>query len=284
MSSGEPDLEHLRQWIGAEESVVDWVSPGIVARLNATLGLPGNVPSLGDPAPRLIHFCLCQPAVPNDALGEDGHPARGGFLPPVPLPRRMWAASDIRFTGDLRVGDSVTRRSRVADVVVKNGRSGALCFVTVDHVYEAGSGPAVTDRQTLVYRAPPDAGAVPPAGEPAPAGAHHEVVNPDPALLFRYSAVTFNSHRIHYDLDYATRVEGYPGLVVQGPLQASMLLHFAARLHGRAPDAFTFRGLSSLTHREAMTLHAGAVENDAMALWTASPGGPIAMQAEARWS
>lgn len=278
------DVDHLRRWIGAEEVAADVLTASLAQRFHATLGLAGDPPCAGEPAARLIHFCLCQPAVPTAGLGEDGHPARGGFLPPVPLPRRMWAGSDVRFTGDLRVGEQVERRSRIADVAVKSGRTGTLCFVTVDHQVAGEAGVVIEDRQTIVYRALESAPAVATAPEPAPTGDTAETIVPSAALLFRYSALTFNAHRIHYDLPYASGVEGYAGLVVHGPLQATLLLHLAARQRdGHAPDRFSFRSQSPLFAPEPMTLHAGALADGAMSLWSARPGGPVAMQAQARW-
>ncbi|PZQ63079.1 MAG: protein dehydratase [Sphingomonas taxi] len=278
------DSAHLAGWIGAEEVASDDLTPALAERFHATLGLPGDPPRDGQAAARLIHFCLCQPAAPMTALGEDGHPARGGFLPPVPLPRRMWAGSDIAFDGDLRVGDAVRRVSRIADVAVKQGRSGTLCFVTVDHRIESGDAIVVRDRQTIVYRALENAvPATPPA--PAPLGAAVVSLAPTAPLLFRYSALTFNGHRIHYDHPYATQVEGYPGLVVHGPLQATLLLHLASRKRaGRPPSRFSFRSLSTLFGDELMCLHAGKLTGDTMELWTARPQGPVAMQAQAHWA
>lgn len=280
------DVDNLRRWIGAEEVAQDVLTPALAERFHATLSLPGEPPRSGEPAARLIHFCLCQPAAPMQTLGEDGHPARGRFLPPVPLPRRMWAGSDIRFSGELRVGEQVERRSRIADVVVKTGRTGTLCFVTVDHQVAGEAGVAIEERQTIVYRAADDAPAPVPAPqpEPAPTGEFVETITPGAPLLFRYSALTFNAHRIHYDLPYAREVEGYPGLVVHGPLQATLLLHLAARRHGgRAPGAFNFRSQSTLFAAEPMALHSGALADGAMSLWTSRPGGAVAMKAEARW-
>lgn len=279
------DTAHLRSWIGREEIVEDVLTTALAERFCATIGLPLDMARAGNAAPRLVHFCLCQPAVPMDQLGEDGHPARGGFLPPVPLPRRMWAGSDIAFDGDLRIGDTVTRRSRIADVAVKQGRSGTLCFVTVEHAIAANGHVAVRDRQSIVYRAV-DAGAAPAAApDPAPRGVEIMSVAPTPTLLFRYSAITFNGHRIHYDQPYATGVEGYEGLVVHGPLQATLLLHMAARLRGGlAPDRFHFRSASTLFDTSAMELHAGPVQDASMQLWTARPGGPVAMRAGAQWA
>ncbi|MCM8732079.1 MaoC family dehydratase N-terminal domain-containing protein [Hephaestia sp. GCM10023244] len=279
------DVGHLRTWIGGEEVAEEQLTPALVQRFQATFDLAGLPPQPGDIAPRLIHFCLCQPAAPTGALGEDGHPARGGFLPPVPLPRRMWAGSDIRFSGDLRVGDLVRRRSRVADVVVKQGRSGLLCFVTVDHHIDSAGTMRVEDRQTIVYRAADTAGApAAPVEDVAPTGVVAETVDPTPTLLFRYSALTFNGHRIHYDHPHVTESEGYPGLIVHGPLQATLLLQFATRQRdGIPPDRFIFRGQSPLFDGTPFVLHAGAAEADTMQLWTARSAGPIALIADASW-
>ena len=292
MTTGAIDEAHLRQWIGREEVAEDVLTESLAARFQATLALPGEAARTGQVAPRLIHFCLCQPAVPTDELGEDGHPAlTGEFLPPVPLPRRMWAASEIEFSGDVRVGEDVRRRSRIADVAVKHGRSGTLCFVNVEHEISTGGKVVVFDRQSIVYREAtpaPVPGSPPPelprANPPAPAGEVSAIVDATSALLFRYSAITFNSHRIHYDLPYATGEEGYPALVVQGPLQATLLLHFAARCReGRPPDRFAFRAQSPLFAPGQVELHCGADGNGELSLWTCRPGGPVAMSATAVW-
>ena len=276
------DLEHLRSWIGNEETATDLLTPALAERFHDTIGLSGAPAREGEPAGRLIHFCLCQPSVPMDQLGADGHPARGGFLPPVPLPRRMWAGSRIEFTGDLAVGDTVERRSRIADVVVKEGRSGTLCFVTVDHEVSGGAGVAVKERQTLVYRAM-EGGAATPAtpAEPAPQGNAFVDIDPAPPLLFRYSALTFNGHRIHYDHPYASQVEGYPGLVVHGPLTASLLLQLAAERCGENRLAsFRFRGLSPAIAGEPLHLVMRA-EGGAIELAAFAPDGRQITQASA---
>ena len=156
-------------------------------------------------------------------LGPDGHPARGGFLPPVPLPRRMWAGGELEFFDTLRVGDEVTRTSRIAEVTMKTGSTGVLCFVSVDHLVTTPRGTAIRERQDIVYRDVSTAAAAPakPAAPP-PTAQHRESHMADPVLLFRYSALTFNGHRIHYDRDYVTKVEGYPGLIFHGPMQAAL--------------------------------------------------------------
>lgn len=278
----EIDLTHLRTWIGRRQVAEDVVSPLLVDRFNATMGPKAEPARVGEAAPRLLHFCLCLTVAPAWELGPDGHPARGGFLPPVPMPRRMWASSKIVFDGDMKVGEAVRRESVVASVEIKQGSGGTLCFVDIDHHIVTDGRDAVTERQTLVYRQPAAAGKGSSA-DVAPQGETVASVDMTPPLLFRYSAITFNAHRIHYDLPYATEEEGYPGLVVQGPLQATLLFQHAARCRGRAPDSFSFRGLSPATAGAPLTLHAGPLTDGRMDLWSAMPDGPVAMQAKAEW-
>lgn len=286
MSTSTPSIgvDHLRSWIGREEVASDVVSVDLVRKFNATLNLSTDVPVIGNVAPLMVNYCLAQPAAPTEALGRDGHPQRGGFLPPVPLPRRMWAGSSLTFHGDLRVGDEVRRTSRIDDVVVKEGRSGVLCFVTVAHKLDVGGRLAIEERQSIVYRedaTAPDASSNAPV-EVAPVGADSRPMQLSTPLLFRYSALTFNGHRIHYDRRYAIDVEHYPGLVVHGPLQATLLLYYARELKGRAPSQFTFRGLSPLFDDDDICLHATEVDGR-MKLWTARENGPVGLSAEAVW-
>lgn len=272
------DLDHLRQWLGRTERAGDLVTRGLVERLNATLDRPAEAP------PALaLHWCLAPPAAPMSALGPDGHPARGGFLPPVPLPRRMWAGGRLALADRLRIGDAVERTSRVAAIELKEGRSGTLCFVTVEHEISTGRGRAVTERQDLVYRAPAPGGtaAAAPAPDPAPAE-WQRTLTPDAVLLFRYSALTFNGHRIHYDRRYCLEAEGYPGLVVHGPLQATLLLELAAEIRGRAPAAFEFRGVHPLIDGAACTLKAAEGEGG-LELWITDAAGVRTMAARAVW-
>ena len=232
----------------------------------------------------MVHFCLAQPVAGIDRLGPDGHPKRGGFLPPVSLPRRMWAGGEITFHAPLVIDEMVTRTSRIDDVEVKQGRSGTLCFVTVIHEYTCGGALAVRERQDIVYRDPPaDENSVPATlEEPAPKGSYHQHFTPTPTILFRFSAITFNGHRIHYDAPYARDVEGYGGLVVHGPLQATLMAHLATDLAGKAPTGFSFRGKSPLFDDVPFGIHATETGHG-MSLWTARDGGPVAMQAEASW-
>ncbi|MDR5652132.1 FAS1-like dehydratase domain-containing protein [Ruixingdingia sedimenti] len=277
------DIDHLRGWIGREDSAAETVTPELVHRFNATLDRQGDT-APGAVAPLLIHFCLGQPAAPTAGLGEDGHPARGGFLPPVPLPRRMWAGGGFTFHDDIRVGERVTRRSRILDVTVKEGRSGVLCFVTVEHRVDSDGRAVLTERQDIVYRAAETGGAKAPATPPAaaPAGAQSRRITASAPLLFRYSALTFNGHRIHYDTPYAREVEGYPGLIIHGPLQATLLAHLAADTRGARPARFSFRSLSPIFDTADFTINAEP-DGDALKLWTARIGGPVAMEARAEW-
>lgn len=279
------DIEHLRGWIGREEVVSDIVGIDLVRKFNATLDLSADAPKKGDVAPLLVNYCLSQPAALTATLGEDGHPQRGGFLPPVALPRRMWAGSSLTFHADLHVGDEVRRVSRIADVVLKEGRSGTLCFVTVEHAFDVAGTIVIEEKQNIVYReaaTAEDASKPVAAQDAAPAGQHSRPMSVSAPLLFRYSALTFNGHRIHYDRRYAIEVEHYPGLVVHGPLQATVLLNYAAELFGRAPKTFVFRGLSPLFDDDRIHLHA-TEQHGKMKLWTARENGPVGMSAEAAW-
>ena len=279
-----PDLDHLRQWIGRTSEATDVVTAQLVRGLRATLFMDIGDPRPGDASPFTTHWCLGQPVFPMAELGPDGHPARGGFLPPVPLPRRMWAGGELEILEALRVGDEVTRSSRISDVTMKTGSTGVLCFVSVDHTITTPRGVALRERQDIVYRdvsAAPSAPAKPPA--PPPAAQHRETHMADPVLLFRYSALTFNGHRIHYDRDYVTKVEGYPGLIFHGPMQAAFLVEFATKLHGgAAPKKFTYRGVQPLFEGSEFSVNAN--DNDAgMELWTANSDGIPTMKANAAW-
>lgn len=249
-------------WIGREARAKDRLDEGLAARWLATFDLARPHPAI---MPQGIHFALCTPEAPTATLGEDGHPARDdspdSFLPPFPMPRRMWASSKIAFHAPIAIGAEIKRVSRVAAISEKEGGSGRLAFVDVEHTTKANGTLAVIETQTLVYRevAAPDAPLSPPppgAGRFDPTGweAHREIT-PDARLLFRYSALTFNTHRIHYDAPYASEVERYRGLVVHGPLTASLLLQLAAQELGENRlRSFSFRGLSPAIAGEPLHL------------------------------
>jgi len=275
------DIEHLRQWIGRGEVKSELVTDAMVERFKATFDQEGEARD-GDVAPAMIHLCVAPPAAPTSGLGVDGHPARGGFLPPVPLPRRMWAGGALTFHDDIRVGERVTRHSTIRDVTMKEGRTGTLCFVTVDHRIESAGRLVIEERQDIVYRGIDAPGGPKKTPEAAAPGTHRVTVNPSAALLFRYSALTFNGHRIHYDTPYVTGEEGYPGLIVHGPMQATMLVQLAEKLRGTRPARFDFRSLSPLFDIADFTLNAEE-DGEGLRLWTSRVDGPVAMEARASW-
>lgn len=279
--SERPDLDHLRQWIGRTAEASDIVTARLVTELRATLFLPIGEPKAGDAAPFTTHWCLTPAVAPASEIGADGHPKRGGFLPPVPLPRRMWAGGEVEFVDTLRVGDEVKRTSRIKDVSLKSGSTGALCFVAVDHEYSTARGIAIRERHDIVYRDVTPGSAAPSKSAAPPVAQHRETHLADPVLLFRYSALTFNGHRIHYDRDYVTKVEGYPGLIFHGPLQASLQIEFAARLRSRVPKKFVYRGLQPLFEGE-FSVNANDVDGG-LETWTANTQGQPTMKGLATW-
>lgn len=270
----------LKEWIGREETRVDRLGAGMAARMHATLGLDGPPPGVGDSLPPAWHWLLFAEAKPPAELGRDGHPMRGGFLPPVELPRRMWAGGRIAFEAPLPIGAEIMRRSTIKDVTEKSGKSGALCFVTVRHEFSSDGVVGLTEEHDIVYRedpAPDTSAPVPPA---APDNAEvTETITPNSTLLFRYSAVTFNGHRIHYDVDYCREVEGYPGLVVHGPLVATFLLGLAERSAGEVA-AFSFRAISPLFDTAPFSISCKR-DGNALKLWAANPDSKLAMTGEA---
>ncbi len=270
-------------WIGRSETREDIVSPGLLARFNATLDR-----STGSAVPLGLHWCLCLPDAPTAALGEDGHPLRdespSSFLPPVPLPRRMWASSDVRFISPLKVGEQVQRISTVRAIKEKTGSTGPLVFVEVAHQTKAVDQLIIEEVQNIVYREASNEAPAPMPADQMPdlsAWQWHRLLQPNAALLFRYSALTFNSHRIHYDLPYAMEVERYRGLVVHGPLMATLLLDLAAReLGDNRLTRFAFRGQSPAIAGEPLHL-VGKQEGDTLTLATLGGDGRIVMSAEA---
>ncbi len=282
MTDNTAELQRLRAWIGRSEIRTETLAPEPVIGLAATLDLDGDTIARG-PLPPLWHWLYFLPRAPQHTLGRDGHPALGGFMPPVPLPRRMWAGGELAFTRPLHVGDTVTRTSTIKDVEYKTGRTGELWFVTVEHLLSVDGMTALTERHDLVYRAMPDPGQ-PQAPRPrlAQAGVWQRQLRADPVMLFRFSALTFNGHRIHYDHDYVRDVEGYPGLVVHGPLQAMLTLDLLAReLPNALVARFGFRGLAPLFDHDTVTV--GGAPDPAtpgkVQLWTGDNAGGQAMQA-----
>jgi 3-methylfumaryl-CoA hydratase len=271
-------------WAGRTETLFDVVSPTPARAMSATLGRDPPAFPVGTELPPLWTWLYFLPLAPMDKVGLDGHPKRGDFLPPIELPRRMWAGSRCTFHAPVRIGDEIRRRSRIVKVTEKAGNAGALIFVTVKHEVSAMGRAAMTEEQDLVYMNIP-AFWQPPAPAPLPPCAWTEPVAIDPVFLFRFSALTFNGHRIHYDRTYATEVENYPGLVVHGPAQAVLLFDAATRRHpDRRAAGFTFRGVRPLFDFDAVSLNGAPREDSGIDLFTANADGAIGMQASVSWA
>ena len=282
-------LAHLQSWIGKTETATDEIHAAPLRALSATLDRDDPAPQTGSVLPPLWHWLFFLPVHAHRELGPDGHPQRGGFLPPVPLPRRMWAGSRITWeTGNpLRVGDSVRRESRILSVQHKSGRSGDLVFVVVQHTVHNTSGLALTDVHDIVYRAAALAGD--PVAAPVAAdtdGPWQRSLTPDEVLLFRYSALTFNGHRIHYDRPWATGMEGYPGLVVHGPLIATLLVDLARREKPAASvRSFDFKAVRpSFDGRPLRVSGRPTVDGSSARLWAQDHEGWLTMQADIRFA
>lgn len=279
------EVDHLKSWIGRDETIEDTVTSVPVAALSATLDRDDPLPRPGDPLPPLWHWLYFLPVHRQSEIGPDGHAKRGGFLPPVALPRRMWAGGRFTFYQPLRVGETIRRRSTIADVSAKEGRSGPLVFVLVRHAIEGEHGPALVEEHDIVYREAPRPGEPPAKPRPAPTeAAWRRDIVPDPVLLFRYSALTFNGHRIHYDRQYVTETEGYPGLIVHGPLIATLLVDLLRRNVAAPMAAFRFRAVRPLFDINPFTVCGASTSNGAASAWAQDHEGFLAMEAEARFA
>ncbi len=270
------------QWIGRQHIPPDdEITARLIAEFEATFA---PVIATQACAPIGLHWCLFAPAVPEISLGEDGHPAKGGFLPPIPLPRRMWAGGEVEFIQPLHQGDSVNKTSQIEKIAKKSGKSGSLYFVTVAHAYSVAAAVCVRERQNIVYRE----AAIKMISSPKAPG---DVVDFDektvfqisPITLFRYSALTFNAHRIHYDLPYTRCREYYPDLVVHGPLQATALLNFATSLEGQPPRSFRYRGTAPALGAQTLTLGANRLNEKTCHMAVVTVDGVRSMEAEASW-
>lgn len=277
ISTPTPDLS---AWIGRTEDRADLLACAPAQGLAATLDRDDGAYAPGTELPPLWHWLYFLPMARQSELGPDGHPKRGGFLPPVPLPRRMWAGSRLEWHAPLRLGETVTRHSRIASVEQKSGRSGALVFVCVRHEYANAQGVALTEEHDIVYRDLPTPGAPAPTPVRAPDGAvWTRTLVPDDVLLFRYSALTFNGHRIHYDRRYVTEVEGYPGLIVHGPLCATLMVDLVRRQMPAARIArFSFKAVAPVFDIAPFAV-CGKPEADGktIQLWVQHDDGSLAM-------
>jgi 3-methylfumaryl-CoA hydratase len=277
-------LTYLREWVGKSQTLQDRIAAFPSNAMAATLNRDDPVYADGTPLPPLWHWLHFLPIYKLSDAGYDGHAALGGFLPPVPLPRRMWAGSRLRFLAPLRIGRDLRKLSTVASVDHKQGRSGELVFVTIRHQLFDGDTQGVDEEHNIVYReasAPDDP---PPKLTPAPdASAFSRAVLPDPVLLFRYSALTFNGHRIHYDLPFCTGTEGYPGLVVHGPLLATLLMDLLrCQMPQAQVTAFEFRAMAPVFDTEGFSLHGQPqADGKTIQLWVRRQDGALAMDAKA---
>ena len=278
------NLDHLRDWIGRTQTRSDQLTLAPVAAMSATLDREDPAPRAGDALPPLWHWLYFLPIHRASEIGPDGHPRRGDFLPPVALPRRMWAGSRLEFHRPLRLGEDISRLSRIVDVTHKQGRTGPLVFVRVCHEISDARGVALTEEHDIVYRDMPRPADAAPPPQPAPGNAAWvREIRPDEVLLFRYSALTFNGHRIHFDRRYVTQVEGYPGLIVHGPLIATLLLDLLRR---NLPQAlvthFTFRAVRPIFDNGTFSV-CGREEDGGkqVKLWARDAQGWLAMDATA---
>lgn len=273
------DLNHLKSWVGKRETRNDVAAAWPVAALAATLDRRDPAPNDGELIPPGWHWLYFLETTPASDLGPDGHPRRGGFLPPVTLPRRMWAGGRIEFRRLLKVGERLRRESEVISIEPKQGKSGSLLFVTVRHTVLAGEEVAVVEEHDIVYREAARPGEAAPSGKIAPAqAAWRRTLVAGPVVLFRFSALIFNAHRIHYDIDYCREEERYPGLIVHGPLQTILLLDLCRRNETRPVKRLDYRALYPVFHTEQFTVNGEPSADGSKAdVWTANAAGAYAM-------
>lgn len=277
------DIVQLSQWIGRTQTTSECLTAFPSNALAATLDRSDPPYVVGSALPPLWHWLHFLPLHPMSEIGPDGHANTGGFLPPVPLPHRMWAGSRLAFLAPIRIGDDIRRVSTIQSIEHKRGRSGDLVFVTVRHELSGPSGPAIEEEHDIVYREPMSQQKEARSPVIAPTGAAWQrAIRPDPVLLFRYSALTFNSHRIHYDHEYAMGVEGYPGLVVHGPLIATLLLDGLARAEpGARVRRFAFRAVAPVFHIDTFEVCGKRASDGKVVLWARKPSGALCMEATA---
>lgn len=273
----------LEQWIGRNETVDDTISLTPVRALAATFNRKTEISGQSQ-LPALWHWLYFLETAAQQELAPDGHRQRGGFLPPITLPRRMWAGSQLQFHAPVHVGDQLTRSSSIHSIKEKTGRSGSLVFVKVQHEITRSGQLCITESQDIVYREAAKPGMPLAAGEPAETVSDFQLqFQADSRLLFRYSALTFNAHRIHYDTPYVTEVEGYPGLIVHGPLLATMMLELLwQNLPGAQLRSFQFKALRPVFDNKACTIRATSPDSDGnVRLWVADHEGALCMQGQA---
>ena len=278
------DIDHLRKWIGKIDNVTDYVTPIVEQRYRATLNMDIGNPKDGDPVTSGLHWMLGWNLVKNDELGVDSHPALGEFLPPVPLPRRMWAGSEIKVLKPIRVGDKVIKQSTVADIQVKEGRTGLLCFVTAEYNFLVNNEVTINEKHNIVYRDISKSGGGSGYSKDIPEKADlSEKIFMHPTILFRYSAIGFVGHRIHYDHPYTVNEENYPGLIVHGPLQATYLLRAAEKLMGKQVKSFTHKVMAPVFADSEYMVGVDKMDNGSVSCWGATKEFGVTMRAEAKF-
>ena len=278
------DIDHLRKWIGKIDNVTDYVTPIVEQRYRATLNMDIGNPKDGDPVTSGLHWMLGWNLVKNDELGVDSHPALGEFLPPVPLPRRMWAGSEIKVLKPIRVGDKVVKQSTVADIQVKEGRTGLLCFVTAEYNFLVNDEVTINEKHNIVYRDISKSGGGSGYSKDIPEKADlSEKIFMHPTILFRYSAIGFVGHRIHYDHPYTVNEENYPGLIVHGPLQATYLLRAAEKLMGKQVKSFTHKVMAPVFANSEYMVGVDKMDDGSVSCWGATKEFGVTMRAEAKF-
>ena len=278
------DIDHLRKWIGKIDNVTDYVTPIVEQRYRATLNMDIGNPKDGDPVTSGLHWMLGWNLVKNDELGVDSHPALGEFLPPVPLPRRMWAGSEIKVLKPIRVGDKVIKQSTVADIQVKEGRTGLLCFVTAEYNFLVNDEVTINEKHNIVYRDISKSGGGSGYSKDIPEKADlSEKIFMHPTILFRYSAIGFVGHRIHYDHPYTVNEENYPGLIVHGPLQATYLLRAAEKLMGKPVKSFTHKVMAPVFADSEYMVGVDKMDDGSVSCWGATKEFGVTMKAEAKF-
>ena len=278
------DIDHLRKWIGKIDNVTDYVTPVVEQRYRATLNMDIGNPQDGEPVTSGLHWMLGWNLVKNDELGVDSHPALGEFLPPVPLPRRMWAGSEIKVLKPIRVGDKVVKQSTVADIQVKEGRTGLLCFVTAEYNFLVNDEVTINEKHNIVYRDISKSGGGSGFSKEIPERADlNEKIFMHPTILFRYSAIGFVGHRIHYDHPYTVNEENYPGLIVHGPLQATYLLRAAEKLMGKQVKSFTHKVMAPVFANSEYMVGVDKMDDGSVSCWGATKEFGVTMRAEAKF-
>ena len=278
------DIDHLKKWIGKIDNVTDYVTPIVEQRYRATLNMDIGNPKDGDPVTSGLHWMLGWNLVKNDELGVDSHPALGEFLPPVPLPRRMWAGSEIKVLKPIRVGNKVIKQSTVADIQVKEGRTGLLCFVTAEYNFLVNDEVTINEKHNIVYRDISKSGGGSGYSKEIPQKSDlSEKIFMHPTILFRYSAIGFVGHRIHYDHPYTVNEENYPGLIVHGPLQATYLLRAAEKLMGKPVKSFTHKVMAPVFANSEYIVGVDKMDDGSVSCWGATKEFGVTMRAEAKF-